>query len=578
MTSGMRKKGLIAVASFCVLLALLWFVVVDQVVKWVIVSEGSKAVGAKVDVAGADLSLFPAGIEVSGLAVTDPDSPMKNAVAVRRISSDIELRPLIHSKVIINNLRMEGIRLNTPRKTSGALPQSAQAASGKEIALPPWLRQMCTTGQDLQFSIPNVADILAKEQLQALELAKELGGRVDEAKTQWQQRLNELPAQKDFEAYQTRLDKLKTSGSGLAAIMGSATELDSLQSDLRKDLDRLKQAQIGFQKELQDLERQSKQLAKSPLEDVQRLKAKYVLSPEGAANLSRMLFGPKVCAWWQKGYRWYAKLKPYLSSAPEKNGRQGKPPQKVETKERGDALPDFLIREVHLDALLEAGQFTGQAKDITSDPQILGRPVTFKFLGRNLKQVQSVNLNGIIDFIQPDKPNHAVKLLIRQCALQNMDLSDSESLPLSIAKAMADISMDLNLAGPKIDALVKAQLESVQMAVEKAVSSEINAALAEAIKNVTRFGLTAMVTGSNPDYRTKIESDLDKVLQKAVGQIINQAGRKLDSRLRTAITEKTSGPIAEAQNQLGGLDALRGELSNRMKLGDTLLKKFKLPF
>jgi uncharacterized protein (TIGR03545 family) len=121
MKQGFLKKGLIAVIGFFILIALIWFVVVDWVVEMAIETQGTKAVGARVDVAGADLSLFPAGIEVRGLQVTNPDSPMRNALDVRRIYSDIELMPLIKRKVVIDNLRMEGIRLDTPRKTSGAV-------------------------------------------------------------------------------------------------------------------------------------------------------------------------------------------------------------------------------------------------------------------------------------------------------------------------------------------------------------------------------------------------------------------------------------------------------------------------
>lgn len=578
MKGGFVKKGLIFVMVVCVLVAIFWFAVVDWMVEWAIESEGSKAVGAKVDVSQADLSLFPAGIEILGLEVTNPDHPMQNAMAVGRVYSDIELLPLIRQKVIINNLRMERIRLNTPRKTSGALPNTPRPGSSQKEALPPWLNQMCAAGNDFQFSIPKVDDILSTEKLQSLEMAKTLRSQIDAANTQWQKRLNELPAQKDFDAYKSRLSKLKASGTGLAALVGSANEFQSLQADVKKDLDRIKQAQKGFQTELADLKRQSAQLAAAPAEEVRRLKAKYALSPEGAANLSRMLFGPKVCDWWKKGYHWYARLQPYLSKATENGAKPGAPKPEAKTKDQKNGMPDLLIRQVHIDALLDIGQFTGLASDISSDPQIWGKPVTFKFLGRQLKQIQSINMNGIIDFIQPDHPKHSVKLLVQQYALQNLLLSDSENLPLSIAKAMADINMDLNLNGPKLDALVKAQLDSVQMAVEKAVTSELNKALFNAIESVTRFGLTAMVEGTNPDYSTTIKSDLDKILQQAVGQIVKKAGNKLESQLRTAIAEKTRGPIGDTQNQLAGLDAVTVELSERLNLGNNVIKNIKLPF
>jgi uncharacterized protein (TIGR03545 family) len=576
MKPGLFKKGLFVIAGFLIVIAVVWFVVVDWAVKMAIESQGTKAVGARVDVAKADLSLFPAGIELLGLDVTNPDSPMTNALAVRRIFSDIELMPLIKGKIIIDNLRMEGIRLNTPRKSSGAVTTGKSADNTKVDPVPPWLDKMCAGDRPIQFAIPEVKDILAREKLQSLQLAQDLGAKIEAAKTDWQQRLKALPAQKDLETYKKRLDKIKTSGGGLAALMGSATELKTLNDDLQKDLSRLKKAKESYQTELDGLKQQTAQLTRAPLEDVRRLKAKYAISAEGLANLSQVLFGPSVCDWWQKGYHWYARLKPYIGGLSQK-----KTDKKAESAkpalQKGD-LPAFLIRELHIDALLDTGNFTGEAADITSDPQIWIKPLTFKFLGRRMKQIQNVNMDGVLNFMQPGNPQHHVKVLVEKFALQNLDLSDAKDLPVSIANALADININFNLAGPKLDALAKAQLESVQMAVGKAVGSEISDALAQAVSSVTRFGLTAIVKGSDPDYATRIESDLDALLRKAAGQLVTKATAKLESQLQAAIAEKTEGPLKDARSQLAGLGDLTGEFTQRLNFGDKLLKEIKLPF
>lgn len=576
MKKGLLKKSVISIAALVFLIALFWWVVVDRVVEMVLESEGSKAVGAKVDVSSVDLSLWPAGLEVVGIEVTDPASPMKNAMAIQRVYSDIELAPLIERKIIINNLRMEGIRLNTPRKTSGALKQTGRSAVQKEMPLPPWLVQLCETDGDMPFSLPSVEDILSNEQLQSLQLAKELRGGVTEFKSQWRQKLKDLPSKDDFEAIQSQLERLKESKQGLASLLGSAKDLQKLHTDVKSKLDRIKSAQTEFQSKLSVLKQQSAHLTKAPLEDVQRLKAKYALSPEGAANLSRMLFGPKICDWWQSGYRWYARLKPYLGDIA--GGPSTEPPPEGGGTKQKARPPFFLIRQLHIDALLDVGNFTGKARDITSIPEVLGKPMTFKLLGRQLEKIQSIDMSGTIDLVQPDHPKNAVQLWVKQFALQNLNISDSEKLPLSIAKAMADINLDLNLTGPKLDALVKAQLDSVQMAVAKAAGNELEAALAEAIEGVTRFGLTTLIQGSAPDYKTKIRSDIDQVLQQAVAQMVRKAGNRLETELKAAVSDKTKGAIDGALLELKDVDALGEQFAQRRNLGNDLLKNIGLPF
>ena len=576
MKRGFSKKALIAIAGFFIFVALVWFVVVDWVVEMAIESQGTKAVGARVDVASADLSLFPAGIEVRGLQVTNPDSPMSNALDIQRIYSDIELKPLIQRKVIIENLRMEGIRLDTPRKTSGAVA-GAKPEAGKQAApMPAWLGKMCAGQSATPFSIPSVQDILAKEKLQSLELARQLSTQIDAARAQWQQRLKDLPTRQELEAYRTRLDQFKAKGGGLGALLGSASELKRLNDDLRKDLNRLEKARSEYRTELQNLEKQSASLSKAPYEDVRRLKTKYAVSTEGLANLSRMLFGPSVCRWWEKGYQWYARLKPYLDGQAEKKTQPSAESPKPAPK-KGD-MPDFLIRNLHVDALLDTGHFTGEATDITSNPGIWGKPLAFKFLGRQMQRVQSLNMDGVLDFMQPGNPRHHVKLLVQKYGLDHLELGDPENLPLAISKALADVSLNLDLAGPKLNALAKARLEDVQMAVEKASGSEMTRALADALASVTHFALTALVKGNDPDYTARIDSDLDPLLRKAVGQIIATATSKLESQLHAAVAEKTQGPLKDAQNQLGSLAGLTDEFSQRIDFGNGLLKNIKLPF
>jgi hypothetical protein len=129
-----------------------------------------------------------------------------------------------------------------------------------------------------------------------------------------------------------------------------------------------------------------------------------------------------------------------------------------------------------------------------------------------------------------------------------------------------------------LEALAKARLQDVQMAVEKAAGSEISAALADAVTSITHFALTAIVKGSEPDYTARIQSDLDPVLRDAMGQIMAKAKSKLETQLQAAIAEKTQEPLKKAHNQMGGLENLAGEFSRRLDLGNSLLKNIKFPF
>ena len=65
-------KGLIILTIIFLSIFIFWFFILDLIVKKYIEKEGTKAVGAKVELKSVDVSLFPAGIDLFQLQVTNP--------------------------------------------------------------------------------------------------------------------------------------------------------------------------------------------------------------------------------------------------------------------------------------------------------------------------------------------------------------------------------------------------------------------------------------------------------------------------------------------------------------------------
>jgi uncharacterized protein (TIGR03545 family) len=581
MTQWIRWQGLAAFVIFSFILALVWLVGVDWMVEKGIEVAGTRAVGAKVEVADVDVTLFPAGVAISGLAVTDPDQPMRNSVEIIRLKAALELPPLFKRKIIIDEVRVQGLRFNTPRQRSGALGGKT-ASKDPASQAPAWLADLCGTKGFPQLSLPTADEILGREPLQTLQMATQLRSQVTAARADWEKRLTALPDQQRLASYQTRIDKVKGAKGGLGDLLGSAAKAQAIATDLQKDIKQIQKAQETFKSELSNLKTASSKLADAPGAEVKRLMDKYALNPAGVANLSRLLFGRQVCGWWQKGYGWYQRFKPYLSRLPAKAGapEQTKPLRSkgvdVHFKEQ-HPLPDFLIRQVHVDAQLDVGEFSGQMANITSQPQILGAPLTYQFLGRKMKQMAAFDLNGVMDLIRPEAPRHSTKLLIQQFALHNLLLGDPEQMPISIVQAMTDVNFDFSLKGNNLNALLKAQLDQVQIAVQQTTTSTLAAALGEALSATKHFGLTATLKGTAPEIQTRLQSDLDQILQKAVGQMVQKASAGLTAQLQQTIDQKTKGAIGDVQADLASLDDIKDQLTQRLKLGNNLLKKIKLP-
>jgi uncharacterized protein (TIGR03545 family) len=204
-----RWSGVIAFVVVTALIAAVWFLLVDSWIERTIEKSGTAIVGAKVELDKADLSMFPMGLTLTRLQVTNPEHPMVNAVEVSRIALTLDPLNLLRRKVIVEEMTMDGVELQTPRKHSGAVAKVPEEKSLlSSIPLP-------------SFTIPDVKELIQKEDLESLKLAQTARAEVDAERQKWEQRIKELPDKAKLESYRKRIESLKGAGKGgLGGILG----------------------------------------------------------------------------------------------------------------------------------------------------------------------------------------------------------------------------------------------------------------------------------------------------------------------------------------------------------------------
>jgi uncharacterized protein (TIGR03545 family) len=453
MVKYIRWKGCAAFLIVIIILVGFWLLFIDSIVKGSIEKYGTRAVGATVNLVKADLSLIPAGLRLVGLQITNPEKPMTNAVEISKINMAIDSVQLLRRKIIINDMSLEGVRFDTPRKKSGAVKKSAdqarsQKGASKSISKPFSLPS---------FEIPSVSDILQKEELKSLTLVDSFQNDLQAEKKRWRQLLKELPDKKKFDGYKSRIEKIKSSKkSKLGGFLESAGEAASIQKEIKKDIEKVKTAVDDFEKQMSSFENRFNQISKSPLEDIQRLKDKYSISPKGLANMSRLLFSEKISNWVDKAVAWHARLQPMLQRSYE--GKKG--PEEVKPL-RGKGvnvrfkeyrpLPDFLIHNVKTNLVLAAGDVTGNIKNITPDQDILGLPLIFAFSGENMQKIGSLKLDGKSDYVIPSSATNSINLSVKKLSISDLVLSEDAKFPVSLKKAVAYVDMQAVLRGNNIN-------------------------------------------------------------------------------------------------------------------------------
>ena len=575
MSKWVRWPGLLAFLVVVLLVVGVWLLVVDSVIKRTIKTAGTKLVGAMVDLEAVDLSLFPLGLTLTGLQVTNPDAPMTNAVQVDRIAFLMDGPNLLRRKLIIEEMAVEGVRLNTLRRTSGAVapqetaPSAPGKASGTQFTLP-------------SFTVPDVREILARETLPSLKSIQSLRADIQDQKERWQKQLAELPGKAKLEDYKQRLEAAKSAGrGGLGGIVGGAGELMAIQKDIRSDLDRIMTAKRNFEDTQASLRKRVDEAARAPQEELRRLTDKYSLSPQALTNLGGNLLGGAIAEWTARSLRWYEKLKPFLERKAERRNEvevvkplRGKGVD-VRFKERAP-LPDFLIRTAHVGLETQAGAVTGRLRQITPDQDILGVPLTFGFAGEKLKGLRSVKLDGELNHVDRSKPRDVAHLSTSGYRIKDLSLSENEDWPLALKEALGDLELRTELRGEALDATLTAALQSVQMTTGvKGDAGPVAKALAAALPSVRGLHLEARVAGTLKEYDVHLSTDLDRVLKDAVGKQLQEQMARVEGELKAAIAEQVAKPLADLRASLGGLDGIGAELAARLNQASGLTKETK---
>lgn len=566
-----RPQGVIAFFVLLAVVAGIAFILSGTIVKRGIEKAGTAVVGARVDVGDARLSLSPLGLTLTDLQVTNPRRPMENTVQVGRIAFNMDPGALLRRKILVEEMTTEGMAFNTPRKSSGAVKKPA-SGTGRDsgdggIRMP-------------ALKIPPVSEILAQEELPSVKLSGELKSKAASADGNVRGSLADLPDRAKAAQYKKRLETLLGDSKISKARLDEAK---SLQGEIRAERDKVKAAQDQVASSLSSLRSQLKEARGAVDQDVNRLKNKYALSPEGLANVTRLLFGDRAGVWADRGVQ-AIKLLSYLPSRSEKDPAKARPPRgkgvDVPFLDRM-ALPDLWVKRAALSLTTPAGTLAGEARDLSSDQALLGKAAIFKVSGENLSSGVSVKADGVLDHTDAAAPKDGYKITYGGWQVSDVALSNNDDFPVTLRKGEGSLLANVTVKGEDLEGSVRINLTSVAIETGGSGDSSLARAMRTALAGVGTLSISADISGTLDDPRFRLSSDLERIVKEAVGQAAREEGARLEAGLRKAIEERTGPALADAQKSLKNLESARAQLEAVKADLEQALKtkaKVKLPF
>jgi uncharacterized protein (TIGR03545 family) len=247
--------------------------------------------------------------------------------------------------------------------------------------------------------------------------------------------------------------------------------------------------------------------------------------------------------------------------------------------EEANPMPNFLIRRARADVLLQKSGLSGQVLNITTEPAVLGSPLTFDFSGKDLENIDSVLLDGSLNTGDASGRSGTIGLAVRGLALKDANLSGLEKLPITLAQGTAYLNMQTSIDAQRFTTTLRAKVEKALLTVDMAAADTTYAGLLKsALESVKQLNVTASVAGTAADYEIDVSSDIDRILDNAVGNYVRRQTQRFEKELKQAILAKADEPIQSTRQSFNGFEAIGAELQKRLDLGQNLMGAQKLPF
>ena len=516
------------IALFAVL-TLIWVLSIDWLVKSAIIAYGTELNGAQVELESAELSLWPAGLELINLQVTDAYNPMFNRFEAGSISATLDSALLLRRQVIVEQLDIIGVRMNSPRIRSGATKDTPIVTN---------------TGFDFgglipDVSLPDMSLLLADAQQQVNAEIAGIEQEIVDIEQRWRNNIEQLPSKDKLAEYRARWDKLSN-----ASFMEKMLGAKKLKNDVSGDLKLIE----SFNQQLKDDRRLiSGQIDRAkglPRAQADRTMQSVGLSNENVAFV-RAITGDQIDQWVTRAKTFSESLS---SNTVEQVPSRGT--GRWVTFAEDDPLPQVLIRRGQFNGVLQLAasnmRVDGKLSDIAYPLEGYSQPAALVITARDDENA-SLLFEATIDHRQADFSDD-FNLEVMNLPISELALSSGAEKTLLLEAGNLNFIASGRASPDTVLANVVAKLSDPRLTTDADLATKSEQFLAETLNTLDSVDLQVNVSGAlqNPDVN--IASNLDKILAAGLKSQISAQTTKFKRQFTDQLGEQTSG-------QLGALSA-----------------------
>lgn len=573
-------KNIIPRAILLALIIALYVLFMSTLLKLAIVKGCEAGFGARTEIQWLHFSLRKTTLAWGGFTIANKQDPWKNLIDIKGIRTKLNGEQLLYKRFVMDDMTITGIRTGTARKTFGAIVKKKTMTEKKP-------------GLDFK----KMAESLQMDPAKVLEQTTAVGPLSSKAEYERVQKENTqklAEAQKKVDTYDVNKE-LQAIDLSVLKDIDKVKDVTQLQQKLKAVDDLNKQIKsveenYGLTKALVDgnlktVQANLDQLKAVKDQDMAKLLAKLDVGNYDLMAIGRSLLGPKINGWIDMGLGWMNMAKKYMPP------KKAKVPKKERFKgmtivfPNNKTMPRVLIRNIAISgeqvSTADVLSYSGTIKNITSEPALLGKPLSIDIRGAYKKSPASkLIITGVLDHTQ-DAVSDNINILISGYDLAGAKFWDEEAIPLAITGGLGVIKGSLKINGENIAGRLsfigtKLQFKPTTQVDKGSLQGLVMQAISGAPQLTAEIGLSGTLDAPQIALATNLDQLIAERLNAAVGEKLNEVKKQLEEQYNKevgALTAQVNQQASDVQKRVNtqlaeqqkALDAKKQELEQKKK-------------
>ena len=576
---------------------------------------GYKALGTEVNISQLNTSFIDGKMAITKIQITSAEKPDFNSIELGSIRFGFSWDALLRLKFVVDEMAVESIQFMSKRAYTGKVAPPEPPAPNQPSLVSQLQDQALNKieGKNKNNILGDFTAFLKtgdyKQQLNSIEsqleskqLAADLEKKWKQKQIDWDQRVKNLPKEKDFADFKKQFESIKSKD------FKTPQELnDSIKkfNELKKQADEKVKIVNDFKNDLKTdlkaIETDYKTLDDKIKSDINAIKDRLKIPKINAGDIAKSLFMDYLTPYISKldnAKNLAVKYLPPKYSKMLTDSKQDKASQETDdiqphARDNGityefpvtTGYPLFWIKKISIssksNSQADYGDIEGLITNVVSNQRQINKTTELNITGDfKSKNITGLKVYGLFNNLK-EQPLVNFNFAVKNYPLQNIDLVNSPDGKISLPSSSMAINLETSTEGFKNYTIALNNNFYKAQFVAEAQDKNVNELVKSVFNQITEFDLSAKAQGELSSLNFDIESSLGRQLEKAFSATIQQKIDEINNEIKSKIDKEigqfkaqfekqiqqfTKGYSADAQGAESQLNNQKSAIDNKVDL------------